>query len=196
VTDPAASSGTGADEKPTVTPELQHQVEQWYYREARLLDGRRYQTWLALVALDVRYVMPGRGNPMVDNAERGHEDMISVDRELEGIDSDGLPMRDERHVHLAMRVDRATKPNAWAENPPARTRRIVGNVEIMRVAGDELGVVSAFHMHYARPGGRTFFYAGQRRDTLRRIGDDHQLAERVIVMDMAEVEVPTLGLIL
>ena len=107
----------------SVTPELQHEVEQFYYREARLLDGREYQTWLGLCTEDIRYVMPGRGNPLVDNAERGQEGMISIERELEGIESDGLPMRDERHIHLFMRVDRATKPNAWAENPPARTRR-------------------------------------------------------------------------
>jgi len=179
-----------------VTPELQHAVEQWYYREARLLDARQYQTWLGLVADDVRYVMPGRGNPMVDNAERGQQDMISVDRELEGVESNGLPIRDEQHVHLFMRVDRATKPNAWAENPPARTRRIVGNVEILEVGEGELETVSAFHMHYARPGSRTFFYAGQRSDTLREVEGDYKLAKREIVMDMAEIEVPTLGLIL
>jgi len=192
----AAHADVTPDPKPAVSPELQHAVEQWYYREARLLDGRRYATWLGRVALDVRYVMPGRGNPLVDNAERGQESMISVERELEGVESRGLPIRDERHVHLAMRVQRATKPNAWAENPPARTRRIVGNVEIVGVEGDTLRVVSVFHMHYARPGSRTFFYAGQRRDTLRDVGGDYQLASREVVMDMAEVEVPTLGLIL
>lgn len=178
-----------------VTPELQHAVEQFYYREARLLDGRRYQTWLGLVAEDIHYVMPGRGNPLVDNAERGNESMISVDRELEGVESDGLPMRDERHVHLFMRVDRSTKPNAWAENPPARTRRIVGNVEIRSCAGDELEVTSVFHMHYARPGSRTFFYAGQRNDTLRDIGGDYRIARREVVMDFADIDVPTMALI-
>ena len=118
-----------------VTPELQHEVEQWYYREARLLDGRQYQTWLGLCAEDIRYVMPGRSNPLVDNAERGREEMICVDRELEGVESDGLPIRDETYPFLAMRVGRAYAPNSWAENPPARTRRIIGNVEIREVGG-------------------------------------------------------------
>ena len=72
-----------ADELPA-SPELQHAIEQWYYREARLLDGREYQKWLTLCAPEIRYVMPGRGNPLVDNARRGNEDMISVERELEG----------------------------------------------------------------------------------------------------------------
>lgn len=179
-----------------VTPELQHEVEQWYYREARLLDARQYQSWLELVAEDIHYVMPGRSNPMVDNDERGTQEMIGIERELDGVESKGLPIRDERHLHLFMRVDRATKPNAWAENPPARTRRIVGNVEIVEVSDEALETISAFHMHYARPGGRTFFYAGQRRDTLRPVDGGYELAKREVVMDMAEIEVPTLGLIL
>lgn len=194
-----------------VTPELQHRVEQWHYREARLLDSRRYQTWLGLVTADVHYVMPGRSNPLVDNEQRGREEMIGVERELDGVESDGLPIRDERHLHLLMRVERATKPNAWAENPPARTRRIVGNVEIIELGegeprmgasgrdplgNAELKTLSAFHMHYARPGSRTFFLAGQRRDTLRGVDGDYRLAKREVVMDMAEIEVPTLGLIL
>ena len=58
--------------------ELQHEIEQWYYREARLLDGREYQKWLALCAPEIRYIVPGRGNPLVDNAERGTEAMAIV----------------------------------------------------------------------------------------------------------------------
>lgn len=178
------------------TPELQHAVEQWYYREARLLDGRQYQQWLALLAAEIHYVMPARTNPMVDNSRRGHEDMISVERELDGVDSDGCPIRNETLPYLMLRVERSYKANSWAENPPARTRRIVGNVEILGCEDDRLTVWSAFHLHYARPGSGSFFYAGQRRDTLLRSEPDFRLAERVVVMDLAEIDVPTLGLFL
>jgi 3-phenylpropionate/cinnamic acid dioxygenase small subunit len=179
----------------SVTPELQHEVEQFYYREARLLDGRQYQSWLNLLcALDIRYVLPGRGNPLVDNAERGQEAMISVERELEGRESAGLPARDESHFHLAMRVRRAYAPNSWAENPPARTRRIIGNVEIHEVADDQLAVTSNFHLFYSRPGTASFLYAGQRRDVLRRGDEGLRIASREVVMDLANIEYPTLGL--
>ena len=117
-----------ASEVARVSPELQHEVEQWYYEEARLLDERRYQSWLALVDPAIRYVMPGRGNPLVDNAMRGDEAMISVERELEDEASDGTPIRDETYAYLALRVERSFKPNAWAENPPARTRRLVARL--------------------------------------------------------------------
>ncbi len=178
----------------SVTPELQQEVEQFYYREARLLDGREYQTWLALCTEDVRYVMPARGNPLVDNAERGQQSMISVERELEAPDSEGLPVRDESHPYLAMRVQRAYAPNSWAENPPARTRRIVGNVEIHEVSDDQLAVTSNFHLFYSRPGCESYLYAGQRRDVLRRGEGGLRIASREIVMDLADIAYPTLGL--
>ena len=183
-------------EHPSVTPELQLSVEQWYYAEARLLDNRQYKTWLGLCSEQIRYVMPARGNPLVDNRQRGNEEMISVERELEGTDSDGSPIRDESYVHLMLRVERSFKPNAWAENPPARTRRIIGNIEILEVSDDRLATTSNFHLFYSRPGSPNFLYAGRRRDLLQPDGDGFKLAGREIVMDMANIEVPTLGLFL
>ncbi len=179
-----------------VTPELQMNLEQWYYQEARLLDNRQYQTWLALCAEDISYSMPSRTNPLVNNREQGDENMISVERELEGIDSDGCPIRDENVVYLFLRVERSFKMNAWAENPAARTRRIIGNVEITGIEGAELSILSNFHLFYSRPGMKDYFYAGQRRDVLRQEDEGYKIAKREIIMDMADINVPTLGLFL
>lgn len=179
-----------------VSPELQHEVEQFYYREARLLDGRQYQQWLALCSPEIHYSMPSRTNPLVDNQQRGTEDMISVERELEGVDSFGTPIRDETYIYLALRVERCFKPNSWSENPPARTRRIVGNVEISGTEGDRLSVVSNFHLFYSRPGSANFLYAGQRRDVLVRAPESFVIARREIIMDLANIDYPTLGLFL
>ena len=181
---------------PALTPELQLSLEQFYYREARLLDGREYQSWLALCSPEISYSMPARGNPMVDNREQGKESMISVERELENLDSDGCPIRDENIVYLMLRVERSFKRNSWAENPPARTRRIIGNVELRERQEGRLTVWSNFHLHYARPGARDFHYAGQRRDVLVVSGDSYQIARREIIMDMADINYPTLGLFL
>lgn len=182
------------DDLAPITPELQQSVEQFYYREARLLDNRQYQTWLTLCSESIRYVMPARTNPLVDNKARGNEEMISVEHELDGAASNGTPIRDESYPYLMLRVERSFKPNAWAENPPARTRRIVGNVEIADVLEDRLSVTSAFHLFYSRPGSENFLYAGQRRDVLLREGADYRILDRVVVMDMAEITFPTLGL--
>lgn len=190
------SAEVKTDDAAPVTPELQQSVEQFYYREARLLDNRQYQTWLTLCSPSISYVMPARTNPLVDNKERGNEEMISIERELEGADSEGTPIRNESYPYLMLRVERSFKPNAWAENPPARTRRIVGNVEVSSVLEDRLSVTSAFHLFYSRPGSENFLYAGQRRDVLLREGTGYLILDRVIVMDMAEITVPTLGLFL
>ncbi len=177
-----------------VSPEFQLAVEQFYYREARILDGRRYQTWLGLCDPSIRYIMPSRTNPLVDNDERGNESMLSVERELDGLESEGTPIRNETYAYLMLRVERSFKPNAWAENPPARTRRIVGNVEILDVRDDRLSVTSAFHLHYSRPGSANFMFAGQRQDVLLRSDDGFRILDRMIVMDMADIDLPTLGL--
>ena len=41
-----------------------------------------------------------------------------------------------------------------------------------------------------------FFYAGQRRDVLVRGEAGYRIAEREIIMDIADINVPTLGLLL
>jgi len=94
-----------------------------------------------------------------------------------------------------MRVDRAYKMNSWAENPPARTRRIIGNVEVLEQASDQLKVISNFHLFYARPGSRDFLYSGQRRDTLQKVGEGYKVLDREIVMDYGDIECPTMGLL-
>jgi 3-phenylpropionate/cinnamic acid dioxygenase small subunit len=179
-----------------IRPRQQRALERFYYHEARLLDNRQYQQWLALVDQGISYVMPSRTNLMVDNRERGNEGMISVERELEGADSMGCPIREESYIHLMVRVERAFKVNSWSENPPARTRRIIGNVELMGRDGDEREVLSNFHLFYARPGAANFIYSGQRRDTLVKADKSFLIRRREITMDYSTIDVPTLGLIL
>ena len=177
-----------------IGPDRQRSLERFYYREARLLDNRQYRQWLALLTEDICYRLPSRVNVQVDNRERGDERMISVERELEGADSPGCPIREENHLLLMLRVERAYKVNSWSENPPARTRRIVGNVELMAQEGGEYSVLSNFHLHYARPGSASFLYSGQRRDVLLAARDDYRLRRREVILDYADIAVPTLGL--
>ena len=180
------------------TPQEQRLLERFYFHEARLLDGRQYLQWLTLLSEDIHYVMPSRVNVQVNNRERGQEGMISVERELEGEDSMGCPHREENYLLLMLRAERAYKINSWSENPPARTRRIVGNIELMARDNDTeesiLSVVSNFHLYYARPGNESVMYSGQRRDTLAPKPDGFRICRREVVLDYAIIELPTLGL--
>jgi len=49
---------------------LKQEIEDFLYREADLLDERRYDEWLGLLTDDVRYWMPMRRNVKVDDLER------------------------------------------------------------------------------------------------------------------------------
>mgnify|MGYP001818662853 CR=1 FL=1 len=178
-----------------ITPEEQRALERFYFHEARLLDNRQFQQWLALVTEDIRYHMPSRVNAMVNNRERGSEDMISPAKELEDAASMGAPHREENYIHLMVRVERAFKINSWAEHPPARTRRLVGNIELMGRDGAACEVLSNFHLYWARPGNQTVMYSGRRRDTLRAEDDGFRIAAREVVLDYADIELPTLGLL-
>lgn len=175
--------------------ERQYAIEQFYYREAGLLDGRQYQQWLSLVSESIRYVMPARVNALVNNRQRGEEAMIAIDNELEGSDGLGCPIREESYAHLFVRVDRAYKMNSWADNPPARTRRIIGNVEVLDHSDESVRVRSNFHLFFARPGSDNFIYSGQRNDQLLMIDGNFKIADREVIMDYANIDVPTLGLI-
>jgi len=178
-----------------ISAEEQRLLERFYFLEARLLDNRQYLQWMKLLSEDVRYLMPSRVNVQVNNRERGQEDMISVERELEGEDSMGCPHREENYLLLMLRAERAYKINSWSESPPARTRRIVGNIELMKREGDRLSVLSNFHLYYARPGSENVIYSGQRRDTLLSQPDGYRIGRREVVLDYANIELPTLGLL-
>ncbi len=177
------------------SPEMQRSLEGFYYREARLLDSRQFQHWLALVTDDISYLMPSRVNPMIDNRARGREEIIGIQAELEDADSLGCPIREEQYIHLAVRVERAFKINSWSEQPPARTRRLIGNVEMIGSDADDLSVISNFHLYYARPGHENALYSGQRRDLLLSTEDGFRIRRREVIMDYANIELPTLGLL-
>lgn len=174
--------------------ELQFQVEQFYYREARLLDERRYQDWLALVCEDATYSMPGRYVPQRDPNLRGSQDFLAVEAEMQGDEVDSLPLREENYFVLALRVDRAFKQNSWGDNPPARTRRHITNVELLERDAGELRVCSNFLLHYSRHGRDNFLYSGQRRDTLREVEGDFRIARREVILDWNVITAPTAAL--
>ncbi len=180
---------------PVVDAELISRVAQFLYREARLLDERKAQQWLALVAEDIHYLVPSRHVSTPDPKLRGTEAFHDRSQELEGAAVDGCPLRDENFFNLAIRVDRMFKVNAWAENPPARTRRYLSNIEVAARSDGSYDVYSNFQLFYSRHQRDNFTYFGQRQDVLRPEGDSFKLARREVVLDFNVITVPTLGLI-
>ena len=59
---PVALSGNAAIERTPQYYRLKADVEDFYYREADLLDERRFREWLDLLTDDIVYFMPIRRN--------------------------------------------------------------------------------------------------------------------------------------
>jgi 3-phenylpropionate/cinnamic acid dioxygenase small subunit len=154
-------------------------VEQWLYREARLLDARRFDLWLELLDEEVRYRVPTRAW-----VRQGHvKDFTtwSVERELEA--PDALPLIDDDLTALRARIGRLQTGMAWAETPPSLSRRLVSNVMILDADSDgRLSVVSTIFLAKVR-GDQRVLSTAERRDRLVPVGDGFRLQERYVVLD-------------
>lgn len=184
-------------------PQLQFEIEQFYYHEANLLDERKYLQWLELLCSDMQYLMPGRYSPQRDLKKRGSEDFIAVADELQQQQVDALPLREESAMIMAFRAQRAFKANAFGSNPPARTRRIVSNVQIQIDKNSyKYSVKSNFLLYYSRHRDDNHIYSGQRIDTLVGPQDGtkdnkemaFKIAKREVILDWNLITGPTVGL--
>jgi len=173
----------GPSEVPEDERSLCYRVERFLFREARLLDDRRHHEWLHLLADDFHYEMPVRTTAAPDPSLEGKDAMWAVDRELSSPEE--LGFWDENKLTLSVRVARSRQAQAWAESPPARTRRIVGNVVIAeRLPGGELAVLSNVLLSQGRMDEPPRLFTAERRDRLRP--DDDQgflLVHRRVVPD-------------
>ena len=183
-----------SDFAPVLDADLLRAIEQFYYREARLLDERRYLSWLDLLSPAVRYTMPGRFVPMAHSSRQDPERIHALDNELSGYGPEALPLRDEGYSHLRLRAERAVKPNAWAENPPPRTRRSVTNVEVEPIGRDAVRAFSNLLLFHSQQGRADHLFSGQRRDRLERAGDGFRIVEREVILDGDLITGPSVAL--
>jgi 3-phenylpropionate/cinnamic acid dioxygenase small subunit len=139
--------------KPSATS-LQHAVEQFLYRQAELLDGKRWQQYIDLFTDDGVYWMP---------ADPAHTDW------------DGVPaiFAEDKNL-MTVRMKRVLHPDAWSQRPLWGTNHVVGNVIIENAARNgDVVARSRFHMlelrrdsvrHFA---GSYVHHLKQTRDGLR-----------------------------
>ena len=148
------------------------QVEDFLYREARLLDDWDLDTWLTLWAEEpTRYVVPCNddpdGNPACD---------------LVLIDDDQLRMR--------LRVERLNSRKAHREYPHSRTNHQVSNVVVGTAEGSgpdaELPVTAAFTVWRFR-NGKTSYYVGRYHYRFIAVGGELRIRSKRSVLDMTEL---------
>ncbi len=156
--------------------EEQHAVEQFLYREARMLDERLYTEWLGLLSDDCTYLVPCRANVQVVRGDPA----VTVEDELTG-----MAYFEDDKLTLMAKALRLGTGTSWGENPPSRTRRLVSNVEVSEgEAPDELLVRSNLVLFRSRRLDEVSQFVGGRRDILRRGEKGLLLARRVVLLDM------------
>jgi len=149
--------------------DLQQEIEQFLYGEARLLDAGRFGEWLELFADDVRYFVPTRETRLAG------ERIVSAEGEL-------ALMEDDKRS-LGLRIKRFDTGLAHAETPRSRTRHFVMNLEILREDGNELEVHSNVLVFQARMEKAESFFVGKREDVLRRSDGGWRIARRTVILD-------------
>jgi 3-phenylpropionate/cinnamic acid dioxygenase small subunit len=153
---------------------VRHEVQEFLYREAELLDERRYEEWLALFTDDARYFMPMRRNVPHDEPAREFT--------REGLDVNWF---DEGKDTLARRVQQIRTGIHWAEEPPSRICHMVSNVQVLHASPTEIGVKSRFLVYRNRVETETDVLVGKREDLLRRANGSFRIARRKIVLDQS-----------
>jgi len=156
---------------------LGQEIADFLYREAELLDERRYREWLDLLADDIRYWMPMRRNVKFGEDER----------EFTRADSD-INWFDEGKDTLSRRVKQIETGIHWAEEPRSRLSHLVANVQLQSAepsfaAPQQVAVTSRFLIYRNRVQTETDILVGRREDSLRRNGASWLLARRKIILD-------------
>jgi len=159
---------------------LTQEVAEFLYREADLLDERRFKEWLDLLADDLVYFMPIRRNVKFGQ----HEERENTRQ------GEGISWFDEDKWTLTKRVEQVLTGVHYAEEPLSRVCHVVTNVRLLRVepsveAAREVVVGSRFLVQQNRVEYEEYQFVGRRTDTLRREGAEWRIARRRLVMDLS-----------
>ncbi|MGW3686523.1 3-phenylpropionate/cinnamic acid dioxygenase subunit beta [Streptomyces sp. NPDC005125] len=153
---------------------LEREVADFLYREADLLDERRYEEWLGLLADDYRYSVPLRLNVQYDDVA-----------ERENTRPGEVQWFDEDKNTAELRVAQLATGKHWAEEPVSRVSHLVTNVRLEHIELPEVRVSCRFLVYRNRVADETDFLVGRRHDTLRRTEDGWRVVNRRLLLDQS-----------
>jgi benzoate/toluate 1,2-dioxygenase subunit beta len=150
---------------------VESSIEQFLYREARLMDEGQYWEWLSLWTDDAIYWVPCN-------------------------DDDTDPARDvsliyDDHERLVQRIDRLLSGTVQALDPRPRMRRLISNIEVEAGARDDLTVSSNFILGHARFDAQQI-WTGRTIHKIRRDGAGLKMAFKKVMLVNADQEIPLL----
>jgi benzoate/toluate 1,2-dioxygenase subunit beta len=143
-------------------------IEEFLYREARLLDTQQLEAWLDLFTEDASYWLP---------LERGQQDPFETSSII----------HDDRTL-LELRVKQARHPRAHARLPLARTVHQVGNVVVLSEENGEIRVASTLTLVEFR-NERQRVWGALVEHRLRRAGESFRIAHKRVELVNSEGEI-------
>jgi p-cumate 2,3-dioxygenase beta subunit len=165
-------------------PITRAEAEDFLYHEAALLDAWKLDEWLALLTDDARYRVPSNDAP-------------------EGDPASTLFLIADDIARIRGRVARLKDPQAHAEFPHSRTRRMITNVQISpsplgegrgegrKVVPDttfpDIAVHANFTVHRFRRNEQVSQYVGRYRYRLRVVDGALKIALREAILDSQEL---------
>ena len=143
-------------------------VEEFLYREARLLDTQQLEAWLDLFTEDATYWLP------LERDQRDALDTSSI-------------VHDDRTL-LELRVKQARHPRAHARLPLARTVHQVGNVMVLSEVNEEIRVASTLTLIEFRSE-KQRVWGALVEHRLRRAGETFRIAHKRVELVNSEGEI-------
>jgi 3-phenylpropionate/trans-cinnamate dioxygenase subunit beta len=168
-----AERKTGNDTR--IALELHHDIEQFLFHEAALLDDWRFRDWLDLLSEDIHYTMRTTVNAQTRDRRRGVQPPTTW-------------IFNDTYFQLERRVARLETGMAWAEEPPSRTRHCVSNLRVSET--DTPGEYEArvnYLLYRSQKERDETLYVGSRLDRVRRADTaaGWQLCHRELTLDQA-----------
>lgn len=151
-----------------LAPMTRPEAEDLLYREARLLDERRFDAWLAMYSEDVVFWMPAWKTETTLTSD--------PDAELSLIYYEGRQNLQDRMWRMASGLSNAS-------SIPARVAHIVGNVIVEASSDHEATILSAFTTHHHDPrSDRTHVFFGHYRHVFRQTEGQWLIAAKTIIL--------------
>jgi 3-phenylpropionate/cinnamic acid dioxygenase small subunit len=172
----SASVFPNTDLSLAVSAGVYHDIQHFLFREALLLDHRRFDEWASLLANDVVFRMPARFARGIGLETPPGADYLQEDRRA--ITS-----------QIKLLQEKMATP-AGQQLAATQTRRFITNVIVCPCSRDEYNVLSYLLLTRSDAGeAPTTVFSAERYDRLRGSGRTLRIVRREVVMDQKNANV-------
>lgn len=150
-----------------VSLQEQHEIEQFLFHEAQLLDDWQLPEWAQLYTEDALYEVasPNSSNPVEASA------------------ATSLFLISDRSNRIHGRASRLMKKSAHAEYPRSKTRHMISNIRVQALDGDGAQLKANFCV-FRTKSDHTTLYMGECHYRLRRVDGQWRIVSKRAILDL------------